>query len=95
MHPGKVKRDNVKQLLDLPNVGPATVADLQILGITTPHDLIGKDAFQLYGKLCEVTGVRHDPCVIDVFLAITDFMNGAEPRAWWHYTDLRKQMLSE
>jgi len=45
--------------------------------------------------LCGKTGVRHDPCVIDVFMSITRFMDGEEPRPWWAYTDERKRVLNE
>lgn len=87
-------RDQVKKLEDLPNVGPATAADFRLLGITKPEQLVGKDPFKLYEKLCRVTGVRHDPCVIDVFLAATRFMGGGPARPWWHYTAERKRTLA-
>jgi hypothetical protein len=38
-----------------------------------------------------VTAAIHDPCVIDVFMSITSFMSGEEPRAWWHFTAERKR----
>jgi hypothetical protein len=31
----------------------------------------------LYQKLCAATGQRQDPCVLDTFMAATDFMRGA------------------
>lgn len=91
MHPNKVNRDQVKQLSDLPNVGPAFVADLQSLGIHQPADLVGKDPLQLYQALCLKTGVRQDPCVLDVFISLTRFANGEPPQSWWAYTAERKQ----
>ena len=33
MHPAKVRRDHLHQLTDLPNIGPASAADLRRLGI--------------------------------------------------------------
>lgn len=90
MNPAKVQRRRVRELIDLPNVGAATAADLRRLGIETPQQLIGRDAWELYESLCRKTGVRHDPCVIDVFLSITDFMQGGEAKPWWHYTAQRK-----
>src|SRR4029079_11323279 len=68
--------DDCAELEDLPNVGPATAADFRLLGITRPGQLKGKDPYRLYERLCELTGVRHDPCVIDVFIAATRFMDG-------------------
>ena len=78
------------RLEQLPNIGPALAADLRLLGISQPADLIGQDAFMLYRKLCEVTGARQDPCVLDTFLAATDFMRGAAAAPWWKYTPERK-----
>jgi len=94
MNPAKVKREEVKLLTDLPNIGNAMAADLQIIGITRPVQLKGKSAYKMYDDLCRKTGHRHDPCVIDVFLSITDFIEGAEPRAWWQYTAQRKKHFS-
>jgi hypothetical protein len=90
MSPGKVNRDQLKQLTDRPNIGKAGAADLQLLGINTPAHLLGKCPYQLYEQLCVKTGVRHDPCVLDVFLSITTFMAGEAPRPWWDFTALRK-----
>ena len=77
-------------LEQLPNIGPSLAEDLRSIGIARPADLRGKDAFVLYQKLCATTGQRQDPCVLDTFMAATDFMRGAEPRPWWAYTAQRK-----
>ena len=90
MNPKKVVRQKVKKLTDLPNIGPSLADDLRQIGIDTPQQLKGKEAFELYEMLCEKTGARHDPCVLDVFMSITDFMNGGEAKVWWDYTQQRK-----
>ena len=95
MNPSKVNRDKVKSLLDLPNVGPATAGDLKLLGISKPEQLIGQDAFAMHRRLCELTKVKHDPCVIDVFLSLVHFANGGDPKPWWDFTNERKQILRE
>ncbi len=95
MHPTKVDRSRLKNLTDLPNIGKASAADLVLLGYLQPSDLIGADPLQMYHELCLKTGVRHDPCVIDVFMSVTRFMNGEPPRLWWDFTDERKQLLSK
>ena len=77
-------------LEQLPNIGPSLAASLRLIGIQLPSDLVGKDAFALYQQLCTATGQRQDPCVLDTFMAIVDFMQGAEAKAWWRYTALRK-----
>ena len=52
-------------------------------------------AVPLYERLCQATGQRHDPCVIDVFLSITHFLQGDEPRPWWDYTAARKRQFPD
>ena len=90
MNPEKVDRSRLAHLEDLPNVGPATAADLHRIGVRHPRDLCGQDGYALYDTLCRKTGVRHDPCVIDVFLSITHFMNGGDALPWWSFTAQRK-----
>ncbi len=80
----------VKRFKDIPNVGPAMVRDFAKLGLKTPVDLAKQDAYVLYQKLCRLTGVRQDPCVLDTYLAVIDFLNGAPARPWWDYTKERK-----
>jgi hypothetical protein len=84
-HAGECQR-----LEQLPNIGPSLSADLRLLGVQHPQQLVGRDAFDLYQALCRATGKRQDPCVLDTFLAATDFMCGAPARPWWHYTAGRK-----
>lgn len=91
MHPKKVIRETTKKLTDLPNIGRSMAKDLERIGIDGPEKLEGKDPYALYQRLCEVTGKRQDPCVLDTFISITDFMNGGEPKAWWEYTTERKE----
>jgi hypothetical protein len=82
-----------KTLEQLPNIGPALAANLRLIGIRTPQELRGKDAFVLYQKLCAATGQRQDPCVLDTFMAASDFMRGAPPAPWWSYTAQRKALF--
>lgn len=91
MNPKKVVREKVEKLTDLPNIGPSLAEDLRSIGIENPDDLQGKEAITLYEKLCEKTGQRHDPCVLDVFMSVTDFANGGESKVWWDYTKERKE----
>jgi len=79
-------------LEQLPNIGPSLAADLRLLGIVHPRELAHRDAFVLYQSLCAKTGQRQDPCVLDTFMAVTDFMRGAEPAPWWTYTAQRKAL---
>jgi len=82
------------QPCDLANVGPATLADLHQLGIRTVRQLARRDALALYRSLCRRTGQRHDPCVIDVFMAIIHQARGGKPMPWWKFTAERKRLDS-
>jgi hypothetical protein len=93
--PKAATADDCAALEQLPNVGPAMAADLRLLGIRTPQELKGRDGLQLYRNLCEATGQRHDPCVLDTLLAVVDFMHGAPPAPWWAYTQQRKAMVGQ
>jgi hypothetical protein len=84
-----------ERLEQLPNIGPSLADDLRLIGIQHPSQLRGKDAFVLYQKLCSATGQRQDPCVLDTFMAVTDFMGGAEPAPWWNYTAQRKALFGQ
>ncbi len=90
MNPAKVRRDRLLALTDLPNIGPAMARDLRLLGFEHPGQLAGQDPQALYDRLCELTGVRQDPCVLDVFVSVTRFMDGEEAKPWWHFTPERK-----
>jgi hypothetical protein len=94
MNPSRVVRSTTRVLTDLPNVGPAIAEDLRILGIHTPLDLVGKNPLDLYNRLNDATGTRHDPCVLDVFWSVTDYMAGNDAQPWWAYTKKRKELLA-
>ena len=87
--------DMATRLEDIPNVGPAIAKDLRGIGIQTPSQLKEEDGLTLYLKLNAITGIRHDPCVADIFIAAIDFMNGGEIKPWWSYTAQRKLDLRE
>ena len=80
----------VKKFQDIPNVGAAMEHDFKQLGLKEPKDLKKQDAFKLYKKMCRVNSRRQDPCVLDTYIAVIDFMNGAPARPWWYYTKQRK-----
>ena len=91
--PSKKVRE-VARLEDIPNVGPAVAADLRQLGNTSHAGLPGRDPYALYDDLCRITGQRHDPCVLDTFIAAVRYMEGAPKRPWWKYTAERKRNMA-
>jgi hypothetical protein len=91
LRPLKARHAGECELLEqLPNIGPSIASDLRSLGVSHPRELAARDAFVLYQQLCAKTGRRQDPCVLDTFMAATDFMRGAEAKPWWTYTAQRK-----
>ena len=88
-----VSRTDITDLQQIPNVGPAIATDMRLIDISSPHDLLGKDPYTMYDDLCDITEVRHDPCVIDVFIAAVRFMAGEPAKPWWKYTPERKREL--
>ena len=67
-------RTAVARLEDIPNVGVSIAEDLRQLGIIAPSDLPGRDAYAMYHELCRLTGQRHDPCLLDTFIAAVRYM---------------------
>ena len=82
-----------RRLEDIPNIGPSIAADLRGLGLHTPGDVRGMDPVATYKRLRTPAGKLHDPCVLDVFLSASDFMNGGSAQPWWNFTAQRKRLL--
>ena len=89
-----VSRTDITQLQQIPNVGPSIAANLRLIAITVPQDLVGRDPYRLYDELCRTTGTRHDPCVIDVFISAVRYMAGEPSQPWWKYTAERKEHVA-
>jgi hypothetical protein len=84
-------RRELTSLQEIPNVGPSLAESLERAGIKRPSQLKGKDPYVLYGRLCERTGVRHDPCVLDTFISAVRYMEGGPVQPWWHFTRERRE----
>ena len=87
-------RDKVSRLDALPNIGKAMAADLHLIGIDHPRQLVGREPLKMFEDLCAATGYRHDPCVLDVFMSAVHFMEGGEPLPWWAFTQKRKAQMA-
>ena len=74
------------ELTDMPNIGPKIAAKLRRLDVESPADLRGQDGEDLFERLCAIDGRRHDPCLLDTFVAAVDHANGAPARPWWEYS---------
>lgn len=95
MHPARCPpASEAIDLLQLPNVGPAMAADFHLLGHDNPQSLRQADPYLLYQALCQQSGKRHDPCVLDVFIAVTHYLQQDQALPWWHFTAQRKAELT-
>lgn len=87
------------ELASFRSVGPATLDDFRLLGITTPAQLLRADPDRLFAKLCRITGRAYDPCVRDVFAAVIAQVNNPglpeEQRDWWYWSRLRKKAQAQ
>lgn len=90
MNPARVDLSRLHQFTDLPNVGKSFAADLRLLGFSHPMEIRGHDARALYDRLCALKACRQDPCVLDVLLSITSFLEGAPARPWWEFSEQRR-----
>lgn len=88
------KRENIARLEDIPNVGKSIAADFRLLGIHDASELSGRDPYQMYDEICRLTGHRHDPCLLDTFIAAVRYMEGEPKKPWWKYTAERKRTLA-
>ena len=61
------KKADVRALNALRSVGPATLEDLRLLGVTDISDLTGRAPQALYDELCRIKGQKIDICCLDVF----------------------------
>ena len=80
---------------DIPNVGPATIKYLNVLGINRPFELIGRNPYSMFRELCKVAGKQFDPCLADVFISAVRYMEGEPAQKWWYYTEERKIILNQ
>ena len=92
--PRSARKEDIARPEDIPNVGPAVAAYLRRSGINTPADLPGRDPYAIYDDLCRLTGQRHDPCLLDTFIAAVRYMEGAPKEPWWEYTAERKRLMA-
>jgi hypothetical protein len=83
-----------RQLKDLISIGPAMLHDFEMLKIRSVADLAKADPRRMYQKLCQLTGERQDPCVLDVFRsAVAQAKNPRLPAdkcQWWYWSRVRK-----
>lgn len=85
----------MRELRDLSGIGPAMLKDFEMLGVKSVAHLAKQNPQKLYDRLCELTGQRQDPCVLDTFVCAVaqakDPDLPLEQRQWWYWSRKRKQ----
>jgi len=85
----------MRELKDLISIGKATLDDFNLLGIHKVSDLKRQKAKELYQKLCDLRGIRLDPCCEDVFRAAIEQARSTklpkEKCQWWYWSRIRKE----
>jgi len=78
---------DTRLLRDLDGIRKGTLADLVLLYIHDVATLEQQDPVLLYEHLCARTGVRQDPCELDVFSCVVTQVREpdlpAAQRQWW------------
>lgn len=92
---GSERTGDKRRLRDLAGVGRSIEADFHRLGIRSVPELAASEGDELYQRLCDITGARQDPCVLDTFrCAVAQARNPRLPeeqRNWWWWSRQRKQ----
>ncbi len=79
----------MKELQQIPGIGPKMAATLVSLGINTAADLRDKNPQELYERLNRITGQRQDPCVLYTFRCAVYYATEPNPDPeklkWWNW----------
>ncbi len=82
-------RATVQNLTDIINIGKSIADDLRRIGVHDAQQLIGRDPWEIYRKICHHDGVLHDSCLVDVLMSAVDYINSGAPKKWWKFTAQR------
>lgn len=84
----------LKDLTQIPGIGPRLAEDFIALEIQRVTELRGQSPEQLYEKLCTLRNRREDRCVLYAFRCAVYFATEAKPKAellkWWNWKDQLK-----
>ena len=82
---------------DLRGIGKAMLKDFELLGVKSVRQLKSQEAHELYDRMCEISGQRQDPCVLDTYrCAIEQARNPnlpEEQKDWWYWSRVRKAQV--
>ena len=84
-------KKSLKELAQIPGVGPVLARKLHALGIARIADLKKKNPEKLYDQLCKLYGKHIDRCVLYVFRCAVYFASHQrhDPKLlkWWNWKD--------
>lgn len=81
------------ELLSIPSLGPASINDLNALGVYTLAAMKGKSPEAMYLALEKMYGCHVDRCVLYCFREAVYFANGGRDQdklKWWFWKDKDK-----
>jgi len=81
------------ELRALKNVGPATLSDLLLIGITTIDGLKTAHAEDLFQLLETKSGCKQNICMLDLFRAIIHEAQSGERLPWHYFSALRRKNI--
>ncbi|UCF65085.1 MAG: helix-hairpin-helix domain-containing protein [bacterium] len=85
------KKVIIKELMQIPGVGPSIAEDLWTLGIRSIVDLKGEDPERLYHQLCVESGLKLDRCVLYVFRCAVYYAShqshDPDLLRWWNWKE--------
>ena len=83
------KQAALLELQRIPSVGKACSLDLWKLGVRKVDDLKGRNPQELYEQLNQLTGIRHDVCMLYTFRCAVYFASTKKPEPdklkWWYW----------
>ena len=74
----------------LKNLGPASLKDLNLLGIDSLEKIAIADPEEIYLNLEKITGVKQNICMLDLFYALVHEVRTGEALPWWYWSRMRK-----
>jgi hypothetical protein len=81
------------ELSTLKNVGPATLSDLLLIGITRIEQLKTAHPETLFHLLETKSGYKQNICMLDLFHAIIHEAQTGERMPWHYFSALRRKNL--
>lgn len=79
------------ELITIPYIGKAMVRDFDQLGIHIVEELVGQSHIELYNKMCDISGSKQDPCVLDTYEMAIHYAQTGESLPWFHFSRIRKE----